>query len=208
MPYTPSRSPASIGSYGSSSGWSGTTATSFPTLPAEPPLSRIFSEEPLGHPCCGTPTLHRPSTTSRVPLLRGPVLHSPDFSCPFIVQADASATGLGAILSQESTDGEHFVAYLSQKLQPVECHYAIIEREALAIKWAVTSWRYYLTANPFILVTDHAPLLWMHHLKDAKILRWYLALLPFSFTTRHRRGPCTPMPMTSPGCPLSTTMDH
>lgn len=57
------------------------------------------------------------------------------------------------------------------------------------VKWAMTAWWNYLMANSFVLGTDHAPLLWIHHLKDTnnKILRWYMALLLFFFTTCHRR---------------------
>lgn len=112
----------------------------------------------------------------REALLEDPVLHSPDFSRPFIVQADASATGLGAVLAQRYPEGEKPVAYLSRKLQPAERRYATIEREALAVKWAVTAWQYYLTDNPFVLITDHAPLQWIHRVKDHndRVLRWYL----------------------------------
>lgn len=76
----------------------------------------------------------------------------------------------------------------------------------LAVKWEVTSWHYYLSANPFILVTDHVPLLLMQWLKDTndKVLQWHLALLPFSFTTCHSRG-ALHANATSPECrPLTT----
>ena len=50
--------------------------------------------------------------------------------------------------------------------------------------------QYYLTSNPFTLVVDCAPLQWLGRMKDhnPRILRWYLSLLPFSFTIRHRPG--------------------
>lgn len=89
------------------------------------------------------------------------VFQCPDFSRPFVVQTDASATGLGAVLAQEYPVGDHPVAYLGRKFQRAEQRYATIEREALALKWAVTAWRYYLTGAPFYLVTDHALLVWM-----------------------------------------------
>lgn len=46
-------------------------------------------------------------------------------------------------------------------------------------------------SKPLCPSQDHTPLLWMHRLKDSndKILRWYLALLLFSFMTQHCRGP-------------------
>lgn len=71
---------------------------------------------------------------------------------------DASMTGFSAVLTQEYPEGEQPMAYQSRKLQLAETSYAMIEREALALKWAVLACRYYLTENPFYLITDHAPL--------------------------------------------------
>lgn len=58
------------------------------------------------------------------------------------------------------------------------------------MKWAAKALQYYLASNLFTLVMDHAPLQWLHQVKDSnnQILHWYLALLPFSFQVQHRRG--------------------
>ena len=48
-----------------------------------------------------------------------PVLRSPDFDQPFILQTDASGRGIGALLSQRDHQGDDRpVAYYSQKLLP------------------------------------------------------------------------------------------
>ena len=62
------------------------------------------------------------------------MLASPDFTCPFILQTDASDCGVDAVLSQ-CDDGklEHPVAYFSQKLLPQWKHYSTI-KECLANK--------------------------------------------------------------------------
>ncbi|KAI2667015.1 Retrovirus-related Pol polyprotein from transposon 17.6 [Labeo rohita] len=119
-----------------------------------------------------------------------PVLRAPDFSCPFLLQTDASDTGLGAVLSQVRDGEEHPVTYISRKLAPAETRYAAVEKEALAIKWAVLELRYYLLGRRFTLITDHAPLQWMARAKDtnARVTRWFLALQDFSFTVEHRAG--------------------
>ncbi|KAL1279885.1 hypothetical protein QQF64_014485 [Cirrhinus molitorella] len=70
-----------------------------------------------------------------------PVLRAPDFNCPFLLQTDASDTGLGAVLSQLLDGEEHPVIYISRKLTPAEQRYATVEREALAVKWAVLELR-------------------------------------------------------------------
>ncbi len=70
-------------------------------------------------------------------LTSSPILHAPDFGSPFILQTDASDTGLGAVQSQIQEGKEHPVIYISRKLTPAESKYAAVEKEALAIKWAV-----------------------------------------------------------------------
>ncbi len=123
-------------------------------------------------------------------LTSAPVLRAPDFSCPFLLQTDASDTGLGAVLSQIQEGEEHPVIYISRKLIPAERNYAAVEKEALAVKWAVLKLRYYLLGRKFTLVTDHAPLQWMARAKDtnARVTRWFLALQDFHFVVRHRAG--------------------
>lgn len=74
-----------------------------------------------------------------------PVLTTPDFSFPpFLVHTDASGDGLGAVLSQVWDGDQHPVTYLSRKFLPNERAYSTVEKEALAIKWAVDKLRYYL----------------------------------------------------------------
>jgi hypothetical protein len=49
-----------------------------------------------------------------------PVLKSPDFTKEFVVQVDASAVGIGAVLAQGDAGEERPIAYLSRKLLPRE----------------------------------------------------------------------------------------
>ena len=65
-------------------------------------------------------------------LTKAPVLITPDWDKPFILQTDASATGLGYVLSQINADGEeHPIVFGSKKLLPSEINYSAIERERL-----------------------------------------------------------------------------
>ena len=97
--------------------------------------------------------------------------------------------GLG-VLSQVRDGEEHPVTYLSRKLLAHERNYSTVEKEALAIKWAITKLSYYLLGHDFLLVTDHAPLKWMATAKDsnARVTRWFLALQAFRFRVEHRPG--------------------
>ena len=65
--------------------------------------------------------------------------------------------GLGAILSQEHTDGKlHPVAYTSRALSHTEKRYAITDLETLAIVWAVTHFHAYLYGHDVLVYTDHS----------------------------------------------------
>ncbi len=113
-------------------------------------------------------------TQVKAALCGGPLLNSPDFSLPFLLQTDASDRGLGAVLTQEIGGEERPVLYISRKLSKRETMYSTIEKECLAIRWAVLTLRYYLLGREFTLCSDHAPLQWLHRMKDtnARITRW------------------------------------
>ena len=64
-----------------------------------------------------------------------PILIHPDPERQFIVEVDASNTGVGAVLSQRSA------AFYSHRLSPAECNYDIGNKELLAIKLAIEEWR-------------------------------------------------------------------
>ena len=54
--------------------------------------------------------------------------------------------------------GEQPVAYASRTLSPVECNYAQIDKEALAVVWGVKKFHQYLYGLNFTRITDHQPL--------------------------------------------------
>ncbi|CAM4329409.1 unnamed protein product [Lepidochelys olivacea] len=125
-------------------------------------------------------------------LVSGPVLANPDFDKPFVVFTDASDTGLGAVLMQEDEKGErHPIVYLSKKLLPREQHYAAIEKECLAMVWALKKLEPYLFGRHFTVYTDHSPLTWLHQMKgaNAKLLRWSLLLQDYDMDVVHVKGP-------------------
>ncbi|KAJ8360626.1 hypothetical protein SKAU_G00171510 [Synaphobranchus kaupii] len=94
----------------------------------------------------------------RAALTEAPVLAYPDAQRPFIVDTDASNTGVGAVLSQEDEDGERVVAYYSRALGKAERNYCVTRRELLAVVRALHHFRPYLQGSHFLLRTDHASL--------------------------------------------------
>ena len=119
-----------------------------------------------------------------------PVLHLPDQQKPYILRTDASDVGLGAVLLQEHEDGVYPVLYLSRKLNGPEKNYSVIEKQCLAIVWAVNKLQVYLYGKPFILQTDHRPLLFLDQAKqtNARVMRWALALQSYKFRAESIKG--------------------
>ena len=124
-------------------------------------------------------------------LLKEPVLAAPDFGKLFTVKVNASNGGIGAVPSQMDANGnEHPIQFLSRKLLERERKYPTVEKECLAIVWAVQQLHYYLCGRQFQVETDHRPLTWLERVKDKnqKLLRWSLVLQQYNFTLRHRPG--------------------
>lgn len=123
-------------------------------------------------------------------LTNAPLLQYPDPDKPYILTTDASLYALGAVLSQGTVGSDKPVAYASRTLSDTETRYSTIERELLAIIWAVKHFRPYLYGNKFIIYTDHRPLAWLYSLKEpnSKLTRWRLRLQEYDFEIKYKNG--------------------
>jgi len=90
-------------------------------------------------------------TRVKAALCGEPLLHTPNFDVPFVLQTDALDSGLGEVLSQVVGGEERPVLYLSWKLSNRETRYSTIEKECLAIHWSILTLCYYLLEWEFIL---------------------------------------------------------
>ena len=113
-----------------------------------------------------------------------PILRLPDLSQKFILRTDASGTGIGACLLQEFEGILHPVLYASRKLLERETRYPVIERECLAIVWAIQKFSRYLYGSDFTVQSDHKPLQFLkeNRSSSARLCRWALSLQSFVFT--------------------------
>lgn len=106
--------------------------------------------------------------------------------------ADASPTGLGAVLVQQDGKGDHrIISYASKALTDLERKYCQTEREALALVWAVDRFKLYLQGTKFKLVTDCKPLQFLFSPRSKpcmRIERWVLRLQSYSYEVVHEPG--------------------
>ncbi|KAK3102478.1 hypothetical protein FSP39_011646 [Pinctada imbricata] len=116
-------------------------------------------------------------------LIHSPVLRLPDLSKTFIVRSDASDYGIGSVLLQEHDGNKFPVAYASKKLSVHERGYSVIEKECLAIVWALEKFQLYLYGRAFVIETDHQPLTYLSKAKvsNGRLMRWALFLQSYHF---------------------------
>ena len=124
--------------------------------------------------------------------MTAPILVFTDFKKPFQLETDASKEGLGAVLLQESDDGQyHPVAFASQELRGGEPKYHSSKLEFLALKWAVTEqFCEYLQHQPFTIRMDNNPLTYILTTPNLDALghHWVAALSGYNMKLEYLKG--------------------
>ena len=120
-----------------------------------------------------------------------PTLFIPNGQDPFILETDASRSGIGAVLLQKSCGIERPVGYYSKGLSHAESNYSIYKLELFAVVSAVKHFRIYLSHQPFTIRTDNQALTWFRRQQVPPgdvIARWFATLEQFTFTIVHLPG--------------------
>lgn len=117
-------------------------------------------------------------------------------SLPLLLTSDASEAGAGAVLFHKYPDGNlRPIAYASRRFNKTESRYSTIDKEALALVYAVTKFHQYVYGRHFTLVTDHRPLERIFSEKretpkiaSNRLLRWAMLLNSYDYTIQYQSG--------------------
>ena len=165
------------------------------------PLNQLLQK---GKPWRWTAECDTAFNLAKEKLSTAPVLTHYDSSLPLTLAGDASAYGLGAVISHLYPDGtERPVAYASRTLTSAEQNYAQLEKEALSLIFGIKKFHQYLFGRSFQLITDHKPLTTILGPKNgipplaaARLQRWALMLASYQYeikfrpTTSHMNADC------------------
>ena len=131
----------------------------------------------------------------KVKLTEAPIMAYPRERGRFILDTDASAYAIGAVLSQEQPSGdprtcEKVIAYGSRTLKKCERRYCTRRREMLAIIYFVKQFKAYLYGREVLIRTDHASLKYIKQLRDPseQFMRWIERLEEMQYTIEIRAG--------------------
>ena len=110
-----------------------------------------------------------------------------------IVAADASSYGMGAVLMHEMPDGTiRPIMHAASSFTKAEKNYPQVQREALALMFALRKFHRYIYGRKFELQTDHQPLLAIFGSKKgipvytaSRLQRYALVLLTYNFTIKY-----------------------
>lgn len=127
-------------------------------------------------------------------LASAPILTHYDPNLPINLAADASAYGVGAVISHVFEDGtERPIVFASRSLTDSERNYAQIEKEALSLVFGVKRFHQYLYGRKFSLVTYHKPLTaivgpkkGIPSLSAARLQRWAVLLSAYNYSISYK----------------------
>ena len=127
-------------------------------------------------------------------IISAKVLTHYDPKKPITLATDASAYGIGAVISHTFPDGsEHPIAFASRSLSTSECNYAQLEKEALSLVFGAKKFHRYLYGRKIEIITDHKPLTTIFgpkkgipSLAAARLQRWAIILSAYDYDIRYK----------------------
>jgi hypothetical protein len=123
-------------------------------------------------------------------LIFAPDIQPPDWHLPFEIMCDASDYAIGAVLSQSKDKKHYAISYASKTLTGPQLNYARMEKELLAVVFAVKKFRSYLVGTKVIVYTDNVALKYLLTKKDVKpcLIQRIFLLQEFDMEIRDKKG--------------------
>ena len=87
-----------------------------------------------------------------------PIVRAPNWQLPFEVMCNASDLAIGEVLGQREEGKPYVVYYASKTLNEGQRNYTTIEKELLAMVYALDKFLAYLVRSDIIIFTDHSTL--------------------------------------------------
>lgn len=132
---------------------------------------------------------------SKTWLCTGSLLTFYDSRLPLRLTTDASARGVGAVISHVIDGKEKPISFASKILSTAESSYSQLDREALGIVFGIKKFHRYLYGRHFELVCDNKPLTLIFGEKKAipamaaaRLQRWAILLAAYDYSIVHKRG--------------------
>ena len=126
-----------------------------------------------------------------------PILAHYEPAKPLVITTDASSTGMGAVLSHPHPQGgmDRPIAFASRSFSSAERNYSQLDKEARAVLFGVTKFHQFVYGRPFVVKTDHQPLLGLlspekalPHTVSPRLLRWRLQLSGYQYRLQYTPG--------------------
>jgi hypothetical protein len=117
-------------------------------------------------------------------MVTAPILVFPDWSKEFHIHVNASSIALGDVSAQLGIgEIDHPLAFSSRKLSTTKINYTTIEREGLAMVYALQKFHHYLLGGHFKMFTDHSTLKYLvkKPVLGGRICRWLLLFQEYNF---------------------------
>uniref|UniRef100_A0A0N5BUR8 RNA-directed DNA polymerase n=1 Tax=Strongyloides papillosus TaxID=174720 RepID=A0A0N5BUR8_STREA len=130
--------------------------------------------------------------TLKKKLKEAPILAPPDLNRSFVIHTDASEYAVGAVLLQENEEDKklRLIACASRTLNSIERRWQIVEKEALALVFAIKSFKYYIEGKVTDIFTDQRALLAIKSAKEnqTKLRRYQLVLMAHNLNIFYKEG--------------------
>ncbi|XP_070028654.1 uncharacterized protein [Nicotiana sylvestris] len=122
-------------------------------------------------------------------LVTAPIIVSPNWEQPFELMCDTSDYAIGAVLGQQKDKLMHPIYYASRVLSGVQLNYTMMEKEMVAVVFALDKFRSYLIGSKVIVYTDHVAIRYLIEKKESKprFIHWVLLLQEFDLEIRDRK---------------------